>query len=75
MVLAGVDAFCFRAALKNPDLEIVAVNDLKVVISAPAPDPDITIVSGVNDADCNPSFHRLFLMHPLRQIAWRRFQK
>ncbi|MCG8565018.1 MAG: type I glyceraldehyde-3-phosphate dehydrogenase [Desulfobacterales bacterium] len=31
----------------------------KVVISAPAPDPDITIVCGVNDADYDPARHNV----------------
>ena len=31
----------------------------KVVISAPAPDPDITVVCGVNDADYDPARHHV----------------
>ena len=31
----------------------------KVVISAPAKDPDITVVMGVNDADYDPSRHHI----------------
>ncbi len=31
----------------------------KVVISAPAPDPDITMVCGVNDADYDPARHNI----------------
>jgi len=31
----------------------------RVIISAPAPDPDITIVLGVNDGDYDPSKHRI----------------
>jgi glyceraldehyde 3-phosphate dehydrogenase len=31
----------------------------RVIISAPAPDPDVTIVLGVNDDDYDPSQHRI----------------
>jgi glyceraldehyde 3-phosphate dehydrogenase len=31
----------------------------KVVISAPAKDPDITVVMGVNDADYDPARHHI----------------
>src|SRR3954464_3806758 len=31
----------------------------KVVISAPATDPDVTVVLGVNDADYDPETHRI----------------
>jgi glyceraldehyde 3-phosphate dehydrogenase len=58
----GVDIVFEATGLfrKRPDaLKHLDAGARKVVITAPAPDPDVTVVLGVNDGDYDPSKHHI----------------
>ena len=44
----------------------------KVVISAPATEPDVTLVLGVNDEQYDPDSHHVSPTRRARRTAWRR---
>ncbi len=58
VVIESTSHFCDRAGASR-HLEAGA---RKVVISAPSPDPDVTLVLGVNDDQYDPAAHRIISM-------------